>query len=158
MLGFAGPHHRLRPESVDRGQQRPGRNVYVCHVKLTGYIAETASGSTPDVGRLINSFVAQQRQGRVLIGVDDAHLLDGLSAHVVHQLAQTRGPRLVVTVRSGEPEPDVRSRESRSRITSRRRRSQRRRVRTCVMNEGLRSGWRHSEHRSTRWLQQAAHT
>ncbi|GFG55407.1 LuxR family transcriptional regulator [Mycolicibacterium agri] len=74
---------------------------------FTGSIAETGSPSTPDVGRLINSFVAQQRQGRVLIGVDDAHLLDGLSAHVVHQLAQTRGPRLVVTVRTGEPEPDA---------------------------------------------------
>ena len=43
----------------------------------------------------------------MLIGVDDAHLLDGLSAHVVHQLAQTRGPRLVVTVRTGEAEPDA---------------------------------------------------
>jgi DNA-binding NarL/FixJ family response regulator len=74
---------------------------------FTGSITETAAGSMPDVGRLINSFVAQQRQGRVLIGVDDAHLLDGLSAHVVHQLAQTRGPRLVVTVRTGEAEPDA---------------------------------------------------
>lgn len=74
---------------------------------FTGSITETASGSMPDVGRLINSFVTQQRQGRVLIGVDDAHLLDGLSAHVVHQLAQTRGPRLVVTVRTGEAEPDA---------------------------------------------------
>ena len=74
---------------------------------FTGSITETASESMPDVGRLINSFVAQQRQGRVLIGVDDAHLLDGLSAHVVHQLAQTRGPRLVVTVRTGEAEPDA---------------------------------------------------
>jgi hypothetical protein len=74
---------------------------------FTGSITETPSGSPPDVGRLINSFVAQQRRGRVLIGVDDAHLLDGLSAHVVHQLAQARGPRLVVTVRMGEPEPDA---------------------------------------------------
>ena len=65
------------------------------------------SDSLPDVRRVINSFVAQQRQGRVLIGVDDAHLLDGLSAHVVHQLAQTRGPRLVVTVRTGGEEPDA---------------------------------------------------
>jgi DNA-binding NarL/FixJ family response regulator len=73
---------------------------------FTGSITE-ASESMPDVGRLINSFVAQQRQGRVLIGVDDAHLLDGLSAHVVHQLAQSRGPRLVVTVRTGEAEPDA---------------------------------------------------
>ncbi|OBK73854.1 LuxR family transcriptional regulator [Mycobacterium sp. 1274761.0] len=74
---------------------------------FTGTITETAGSSMPDVSRLINSFVAQQRQGKVLIGVDDAHLLDGLSAHVVHQLAQTRGPRLIVTMRTGENEPDA---------------------------------------------------
>ena len=42
-----------------------------------------------------------------MIGVDDAHLLDGFSAHVVHQLAQTREARLVVTVRTGAGEPDA---------------------------------------------------
>ncbi len=42
-----------------------------------------------------------------MIGIDDAHLLDGLSAHVVHQLAQTTGIRLVVTLRSGADEPDA---------------------------------------------------
>jgi DNA-binding CsgD family transcriptional regulator len=57
--------------------------------------------------RVIRSFVAQQRQGRVLIGVDDAHLLDGVSAHVVHQLAQMPGIRLLVTVRTGGDEPDA---------------------------------------------------
>jgi hypothetical protein len=61
----------------------------------------------PNVRRLINSFVAKQRQGRVLLGVDDAHLLDGLSAHVVHQIAQAHGPRLVVTLRTGSSEPDA---------------------------------------------------
>ena len=69
----------------------------------------SASVSEPmhGVRHLVNSFVAQQRQGRVLIGVDDAHLLDGLSAHVVHQLAQSRAGRLLVTVRSGAEEPDA---------------------------------------------------
>lgn len=43
----------------------------------------------------------------MLIGVDDAHLLDGLSAHVVHQLAQAPRTRLVVTVRAGGDEPDA---------------------------------------------------
>jgi DNA-binding CsgD family transcriptional regulator len=61
----------------------------------------------PNVRHLINSFVAQQRQGRILIGVDDAHLLDGLSAHVVHQLAHSPATRLVVTLRSGADEPDA---------------------------------------------------
>ncbi|HUL98404.1 MAG TPA: helix-turn-helix transcriptional regulator, partial [Mycobacterium sp.] len=61
----------------------------------------------PNVRRIINSSVAQRQRGRALIGVDDAHLLDGLSAHVVHQLAQTPGIRLVVTLRSGADGPDA---------------------------------------------------
>ncbi len=107
---------RLAREVVARAQAAGERTNWITGTEsarplplgaFTGSITETASGSMPDVGRLINSFVAQQRQGKVLIGVDDAHLLDGLSAHVVHQLAQSRGPRLVVTVRTGEAEPDA---------------------------------------------------
>jgi hypothetical protein len=60
-----------------------------------------------NVRHVINSFVAQQRRGRVVVGVDDAHLLDGLSAFVVQQLAQSGGARLVVTMRTGSVEPDA---------------------------------------------------
>ncbi len=74
---------------------------------FTASMCETMSDPISDVRRVINSFVAQQRHGRVLIGVDDAHLLDGLSAHVVHQLAQAHATRLVVTVRTGGDEPDA---------------------------------------------------
>lgn len=70
-------------------------------------LPEVISDPLSSVRRLLNSFVAQQRKERVLVGVDDAHLLDGLSAHVVHQLAQTRGVRLVVTLRAGGYEPDA---------------------------------------------------
>lgn len=70
-------------------------------------LGETISDPAPSVRRVMNSLVAQQRTGRVLIGVDDAHLLDGFSAHVVHQLAQTREARLVVTVRTGAGAPDA---------------------------------------------------
>ena len=70
-------------------------------------ISETIADPISDVRRVINSFVRQEPQGRVLIGVDDAHLLDGLSAHVVHQLAQAPRTRLVVTVRAGGDEPDA---------------------------------------------------
>lgn len=55
------------------------------------------------VRRLVDVFVGQRR----VIGVDDAHLLDPLSAHVVHQLAQSAGARLVVTLRCGGDEPDA---------------------------------------------------
>jgi len=43
---------------------------------------------------------------QLVLGVDDAHLLDGVSAVLVHQLV-TRGiASVVVTVHSGEPAPD----------------------------------------------------
>src|SRR6201996_8910370 len=70
-------------------------------------ISETITDPISEVRRVINAFVRQERHGRVLIGVDDAHLLDGLSAHVVHQLAQAPRTRLVVTVRAGGDEPDA---------------------------------------------------
>ena len=74
---------------------------------FTASIGEVALDSPPSVRRVINSLVAQPRQGHALIGIDDAHLLDGLSAHVVHQLAQSRQVRLIVTVRTGGGEPDA---------------------------------------------------
>ncbi|WP_231639765.1 helix-turn-helix transcriptional regulator [Mycobacterium sp. Marseille-P9652] len=71
-----------------------------------GLLGEMSDPLT-NVRRVINSFVAKQRQGRVVVGVDDAHLLDGLSAFVVHQLAQSGGVRMVVTLRTGGAEPDA---------------------------------------------------
>lgn len=43
----------------------------------------------------------------VIIGVDDAHMLDELSATVVHQLAIEHAAVFVVTVRSGQQIPDA---------------------------------------------------
>jgi DNA-binding CsgD family transcriptional regulator len=72
-----------------------------------GSLGDAMSDPLTNVRRVINSFVAQQRRGRTVIGVDDAHLLDGLSALVIHELAQSGGARLVITVRSGSQEPDA---------------------------------------------------
>ncbi|GAY18491.1 LuxR C-terminal-related transcriptional regulator [Mycobacterium sp. shizuoka-1] len=44
--------------------------------------------------------------GPAVIGVDDAHLLDQLSATLLHQIAVERAGTIVATVRSGEPVPD----------------------------------------------------
>ncbi|WP_099037885.1 helix-turn-helix transcriptional regulator [Mycobacterium neglectum] len=74
---------------------------------FTALISDPIADPMPNVRHVINSFVAQQRQGRILLGVDDAHLLDGLSAHVVHQLAHSRGARLLVTLRAGTKPPDA---------------------------------------------------
>ena len=72
-----------------------------------GLLGEAMSDPLANVRRVINSFVAQQRRGRVVVGVDDAHLLDGLSALVIHELAQSGGVRLLVTTRTGSEEPDA---------------------------------------------------
>ncbi len=42
-----------------------------------------------------------------IIGVDDAHLLDELSATLLHQIAVDQSGRILATVRTGEPVPDA---------------------------------------------------
>ena len=69
-------------------------------------LSDVLSDRLSSVRRVVESFNARQHKGRVLIGVDDAHLLDGLSAHVVHQLARSPSARLVVTVRAGADVPE----------------------------------------------------
>jgi DNA-binding NarL/FixJ family response regulator len=48
----------------------------------------------------------QGKLNRLIVGIDDAHLLDELSVTLMHQLALTRAACLVLTVRTGEPAPD----------------------------------------------------
>jgi DNA-binding CsgD family transcriptional regulator len=45
--------------------------------------------------------------GRLLVAVDDAHLLDDASATLVHALCAGGGPLVVATVRAGERAPDA---------------------------------------------------
>ena len=52
--------------------------------------------------------LAERADGRRLVlSVDDGQLLDDASAALVHQLVAAREAFAVVTVRSGEPEPDA---------------------------------------------------
>ncbi|UGT40807.1 LuxR C-terminal-related transcriptional regulator [Nocardia yamanashiensis] len=58
------------------------------------------------------TFMAAAREalladGHTIIGVDDAHLLDQLSATLLLQLAIDKAARIVTTVRSGVPVPDA---------------------------------------------------
>ncbi|GIH02190.1 transcriptional regulator [Rhizocola hellebori] len=53
-----------------------------------------------------DSIVTAAGGRRLLLGVDDAHLLDGPSAAVIHLLAHTGQAHLLLTVRSGMPAPD----------------------------------------------------
>ena len=107
---------RLAREVLRRAEASGERTKWIvgtesaCALPLGAFIGslgEAMSDPLANVRRVIDSFVAQQRQARVVLGVDDAHLLDALSALVVHQLAQSGGTRLVVTIRTGGEEPDA---------------------------------------------------
>jgi DNA-binding CsgD family transcriptional regulator len=50
---------------------------------------------------------ASSSTAKVVLGVDDVHLLDELSTFVIHQIAQQGTTRLILTVRGDEPIPNV---------------------------------------------------
>ena len=56
---------------------------------------------------LAEAMVQESGGDRLLVGVDDAHLLDGSSAALVHHLAATGAAFVLATVRTGEPVPDA---------------------------------------------------
>jgi DNA-binding CsgD family transcriptional regulator len=57
--------------------------------------------------RAARASLLQHSGDGLLLGTDDAHHLDNLSATLVHQLALTRSVRLIVTLRAGESAPDA---------------------------------------------------
>jgi DNA-binding NarL/FixJ family response regulator len=65
------------------------------------------SGSRDPVALLAAARESILANPDTVIGVDDAYLLDELSATLVHQIAVERAGRIVATVRSGEPVPDA---------------------------------------------------
>lgn len=52
---------------------------------------------------VIESLTSAPPSATVIVGVDDAHLLDDLSTFVLHQIVQRRAAKVVLTVRDGEP-------------------------------------------------------
>lgn len=77
-------------------------------IPLGAFNAWTQSGVTDTVELVrgvIDTLTAASAGVTVLIGVDDAHLLDELSTFVVHQIVQRRAAKVVVNVLDGEPIP-----------------------------------------------------
>ncbi|MEO3760627.1 LuxR C-terminal-related transcriptional regulator [Mycobacterium sp. B14F4] len=72
---------------------------------FSAWIGDGGSEPTMLVRSVIEAVTAGDR--RVVVGVDDAHLLDELSAFVVHQLVHRRLAKVVLTVRSHEPAPEA---------------------------------------------------
>jgi ATP/maltotriose-dependent transcriptional regulator MalT len=68
----------------------------------------TAGMDSPSaVHRAISALLNTVDGQRVLLAVDDAHLLDELAAMVLHQLVVRRAASVVITLRTGEPAPDA---------------------------------------------------
>lgn len=68
--------------------------------------AESASTDSLELVRsAIESLTAAPPRTPVVLGVDDAYLVDDLSAFVIHQVVQRRAAKVVLTVRDGEPIP-----------------------------------------------------
>lgn len=70
---------------------------------FTAWTQPDATDSVHLVRGVIESLTATTSGGPILLGVDDAHLLDDLSAFVVHQLVQRGAAKVILTVRDGEP-------------------------------------------------------
>jgi DNA-binding NarL/FixJ family response regulator len=76
-----------------------------------GAFAATLGVVGPDPARLVrqasDALLAGAGPPGVIVGVDDAHLLDELSAVLVHQLVLRRAATVVLTLRTGEKAPDA---------------------------------------------------
>src|ERR1700737_148572 len=59
------------------------------------------------VSGVIDALTAMPDGRHVVLAVDDAHLLDELSAFVVHQLVLRRSASVIISIRSGEPVSDA---------------------------------------------------
>jgi hypothetical protein len=74
-------------------------------VPLSAFTAWTDSADTDAltlVRGAIEALTAAPPRTPVILGVDDAHLLDDLSMFVVHQIVQRRAAKVVLIVHEGE--------------------------------------------------------
>ncbi|MGH3962176.1 MAG: LuxR C-terminal-related transcriptional regulator [Pseudonocardiaceae bacterium] len=107
---------RLAREALAAAEQRGALTRWAvatasARVLPLGAFAATLGVVGPDPARLVRQasdvLLACAGRAGVIVGVDDAHLLDELSAMLVHQLALRRAVTLVLTLRTGETAPDA---------------------------------------------------
>ncbi|TQC42217.1 LuxR family transcriptional regulator [Rhodococcus sp. WS4] len=76
-----------------------------------GAFAEWTGDPGTDPLQLVRGVIGALTDGSggadVIVGVDDGHLLDDLSAFVLHQLVLRGAAKVIVTIRRGEPVPDA---------------------------------------------------
>jgi hypothetical protein len=74
---------------------------------FAGRLSDVDPGPTRVVSATINTLVSGAPPAGIVLGVDDAHLLDELSALVVYELVLSGAAPVVLTLRNGEPVPDA---------------------------------------------------
>lgn len=107
---------RLAREALVAAQRRGALTRWAvatasARVLPLGAFAATLGVVGPDPARLMRqaseALVAGAGRAGVVVGVDDGHLLDELSATLVHQLVLRRAASVVLTLRTGESAPDA---------------------------------------------------
>jgi DNA-binding CsgD family transcriptional regulator len=76
-------------------------------VPLGPFVHMMSIGSAPATHTAFEQLLSAAGQAGMVLGIDDAHLLDDRSAAFVHGIATRRAARLVVTMRTGVPAPDA---------------------------------------------------
>ncbi len=71
------------------------------------WVDDTGASPLALARKVFSSLTAETGGAALLLFVDDAHLLDDLSALVVHQLVLQGGITVIATIRSGEPAADA---------------------------------------------------
>ena len=107
---------RLAREALSAAEQRGALTRWAVATASAralplGAFAATIGVVGPDPARLVrqasDALLAGAGRAGVIIGVDDAHLLDELSAVLVHQLVLRGAASVVLTLRTGERAPDA---------------------------------------------------
>jgi DNA-binding CsgD family transcriptional regulator/tetratricopeptide (TPR) repeat protein len=79
-------------------------------IPLGAFTAWAPSGVTDTVQLLrgvVESLTGASSGAKVIVGVDDVHLLDDLSTFVLHQIVQRGAVKVILTLRDGAPIPPV---------------------------------------------------
>ena len=72
---------------------------------FSAWVSSDATDTVQLLEKVIEALTAAPSATRVVLGVDDVHLLDDLSAFVVHQIVQRGAAKVILTLRDGEPIP-----------------------------------------------------
>ncbi|MGW5153122.1 LuxR C-terminal-related transcriptional regulator [Rhodococcus koreensis] len=104
-------HEAITHISPGRWASRWARATASARVLPLGAFAEWTGDPAQDpmlvVRGVLDLLTTAPSGTKVVVGVDDAHLLDDLSSFVVHQLVHRKLAKVVVTIRTGEPTSDA---------------------------------------------------